>query len=595
MRLPGGNKHAPRTQELTAAGSGVDFGTTGAVNRKPLSGPTLRGRVEGVERHPMQRKLPDEYDTQQASEEGSHTPRRVLRLGITATNRKPLGVSGLGGAEGDSRTVPAGGNPGRVFTGVLLVPPEPTPPDRDPEPSARELADRRELRAELATKAPAWTGDAEWSEDMEYVWRVRVRSDIESLTARARRYRRAAQDLVTLDEYGGWPGRFLKRRAPGVRNATITRRALRAVRRDSALWSTDVDWSKSRGRSAPIVVDGPHGSVTLSGRRVELMKASEWADNRARSASMGRADLVATCRGRWRRVACGCGTAELLVGCDQTSLCEWCRKRHWRRWRRRIVRAMGPQLRAAHDAWVKGGRRGYQPGVYLITLTMPHSGDLVTDRKTMGAAWRDLSKAASYGGYHKGARRNADGHPCRGADWVDAKWWGHHAMVYEVTKGTVGDGHMHAHAAVISGWVPYDELRATWERSIPGAVIVDVVSPEDARKKAKERGRKLNAISNAAEYLAKYVTKGVEPAEMTGRKAGEMLVAFRGRRKVTTSAHFWRPLADRSGCPTCKQAHRLVEAPCGIQQHAPAAVLLAAAERSRWRPPRGQVGIRWPA
>jgi hypothetical protein len=247
------------------------------------------------------------------------------------------------------------------------------------------------------------------------------------------------------------------------------------------------------------------------------------------------------------------------------------------------VRAMAPHLRAARDQWNRRGRRGHAPGVYLITLTAPHSGDLVADRRRLGDAWRDVSKRASYGGYQLGAR------------WSERKWWGHHAMVYEATPGTAGDGHMHIHAAVISQWVPYAELRAAWERAIPGAVIVDVQSPADARAKANQRGRKLHDVSNAAEYLAKYVTKGVEPTEMTGRKAGELLIALRGRRKVTTSRHFWRPLAERRGCPTCGQSHVLVEAPCGLQEHAPAAVISAAAERSRWRPPRvgAQVALRW--
>ena len=233
---------------------------------------------------------------------------------------------------------------------------------------------------------------------------------------------------------------------------------------------------------------------------------------------------------------------------------------------------MGPHLRAARDMWNRGGRRGMAPGIYLITLTAPHSGDLVEDRRVLGEGWRELSKRASYGG-----------------------WWGHHALVWEATSGDNGEGHLHAHVAVISSWVPYAELHAAWRDAVPGALVVDVVDPGEARARAKKRGRRLNDVGSAANYLSKYVTKGVEPTELSGRKAGELLVAFRGRRKVTTSRGFWKPLSARKGCPTCGADHRLVAAPCGLQAVAPGAVLRAQCERVGLRLQRGspQVGLRW--
>lgn len=248
------------------------------------------------------------------------------------------------------------------------------------------------------------------------------------------------------------------------------------------------------------------------------------------------------------------------------------------------MKAMGVHLRVAIDAWRRKGAKGPKPGIYLVTLTMPHSGDLVADRTTMGDAWRDLSKRASYGGYQLGERYSL------------RKWWGHHAVVYEATDGTKSDGHMHCHAAVISQWVPYAELRAQWARSIPGAVIVDVVAPHVAVAKANAKGYATNQAGTAANYLAKYVTKGVDPSEMSGRKAGELLVAFAGRRKVTTSRHFWRVHSNAvPTCNGCACAFRLTSSPIGLQEHAPGAVLSSLAERTRWKPARGspQVALRW--
>lgn len=260
-------------------------------------------------------------------------------------------------------------------------------------------------------------------------------------------------------------------------------------------------------------------------------------------------------------IACGCGRREYRVGCNQPQLCLRCRQVHSRRWRRRIVRAMDAHLRAARSRWssTSGGKR---PGIYLITLTTPHSGDLEVDRRRMGEAWRRLSKEASY-----------------------RRWWSAHALVYEATGGSSGEGHLHAHVAVVSSWVPYAELHEAWRRAMPGAEVLDVQAP----------GRARSGAGQAAQYLSKYVTKGVDPGEFSGRKAGELLVAFRGRRKVTTSKGFWTPLLCRQGCRSCGLAHRLVGAPVSLQTIAPGAVLRAHAELAGWWVPRGPVqsGLRW--
>jgi diadenosine tetraphosphate (Ap4A) HIT family hydrolase len=205
------------------------------------------------------------------------------------------------------------------------------------------------------------------------------------------------------------------------------------------------------------------------------------------------------------------------------------------------------------------------PGIYLITLTGPHSGDLETDRRVLGEAWRALSKIA-----------NAE------------RWWSAYAMTWEATPGQNGEGHLHMHVAALSSWVPYEDLHTAWRSVMPGALVLDVQAPKQGRK----------AVGRAANYLAKYVTKGIEPVEFTGRKAGELLVAMRGRRKVTTSARFWLPVA--CVCRKCNQERTLSQSPPGLQDVMPAAVLRARAERHRWRGwklARGapQVEVRWPS
>jgi len=283
---------------------------------------------------------------------------------------------------------------------------------------------------------------------------------------------------------------------------------------------------------------------------VELWRSAEWNEHRARALAMPRGDLVSTCGRRFRKVRCGCGVIEVPVGCDVTQLCASCSKAHWRRWNRRISRAMDSHLRAKLAQWYRD-RQGYRPGIYLVTFTMPHSGDIASDRKTMGEAWRALTKDA-----HAGA------------------WWSTYALTWEVTPGTAGDGHVHMHLAAISSWIPYDELREAWQRHMPGAIQPDVSSPIDQKRKAKQLGRRYDPAESAAYYIAKYVTKGVNPREFTGQKAGELLVAFRGRRKVSTSEAFYVPLRDRQRvCKGCGELHRALGAPQGLASIAPGSQL----------------------
>lgn len=259
------------------------------------------------------------------------------------------------------------------------------------------------------------------------------------------------------------------------------------------------------------------------------------------------------------------------------------------RWRKRIVAGMDAALRrerAAWDATPSYRRRGMRPGIYLITLTAPHSGDLETDRRRMGKAVRRLQKHATAAG-----------------------WWRTYALTWEATAGARGDGHLHAHLAVVGSWVPYTATQTMrydaaiwaprrkgerakrpapglweiWERSMPGARVLDVQAPR--------RGGD-GAIA-AGHYLAKYVTKGIDPMEFTGAKAGELLVAFRSRRKVSTSKSFWVAVDSRCGC--CGEYVRSLGAPCSLQELFPGSVLRAHAERVGYHlergPPQGRLTL----
>jgi hypothetical protein len=299
------------------------------------------------------------------------------------------------------------------------------------------------------------------------------------------------------------------------------------------------------------------------------MRSAEWATERARAVAMRRTDVIATCGKRYRSVACGCSRYEFKVGCDQPTLCGPCRKKHAAKWWRRIANGMANALWHERTEWRQTPahrRRGMVPGIYLITLTGPHSGDMVTDRKNLGDAVRKLLKHATKHG-----------------------WWRTYALTWEATGGTRGDGHVHCHLAVVSSWVPYTGsteewaprrkgerrprvrgLHEVWQDAMPGAIQPDVSPPK----------RDCDQAQSAGHYLAKYVTKGVDPEEFSGAKAGELLAAFRNQRKVSTSAGFWQ---DKDAqCDCCGKGYRSVEVPCSLQDIAPAAVLRSLVTRHLW-------------
>lgn len=193
------------------------------------------------------------------------------------------------------------------------------------------------------------------------------------------------------------------------------------------------------------------------------------------------------------------------------------------------------------ERWARNGARGLRPRFYLLTLTLAHSGSIVADRARLGAAWRRLYQ-------HANARA----------------WWSTYAGAYEVTPGTDGLGHVHMHVVLLSSWVPYRELHDAWRSAL--RLRADEPHVLDIRQRLED-GRSVADV-DAASYVSKYVTKGVQPGEFTGQKAGELLVAFRGKRKVTTSSGFWRPTTR---CDTCAARYRLVELPPGLLRHTPGA------------------------
>lgn len=294
--------------------------------------------------------------------------------------------------------------------------------------------------------------------------------------------------------------------------------------------------------------------------RAELSRRAAWAEGRAQSQAMSREHKISTCRRRWISFRCGCQTIERPVGCDSTTLCDWCRKRHMRRWRRRITKALGAQQRARHAAWRHQGKpRGREPLVYLITLTIGHSGDVDVDRGELWAAWRAWQK------------------------WMTAEVGGsfHYAATWEVTEGEDGRGHVHCHIGAVLPWFDYAAAGEAWKKCSPRSSNAGI---DFTRSRAE----------SASKYLSKYVTKGVQLGVLPGVMAGEVIASWYGRRKVSTSRHFWRPLLARGKacCRRCAREWLVHERPPPLSRVAPESVWFATAELASVRLPRGPTQVR---
>jgi hypothetical protein len=182
---------------------------------------------------------------------------------------------------------------------------------------------------------------------------------------------------------------------------------------------------------------------------------------------------------------------------------------------------------------------------YVLTLTVPHSGDIARDRARLAELWARLGREA---------RRH--------------RWWTVYAATYEATPGTRGDGHVHMHVALLSAWVPYKDVHRHWRRILG-----------QSSYHLHFRYRHGCSVEQAARYIAKYASKGAQVGEFSGAKAGELLVAQYGRRKVTASRGFWTRSRE---CPCCGERYRCAP---GLGRRVPGLGILYAEAEVR--------GVRW--
>lgn len=247
-----------------------------------------------------------------------------------------------------------------------------------------------------------------------------------------------------------------------------------------------------------------------------------WHLARARGLETPREERVSTC-GRSRVVLrCGCDQLTAVPQrCQTRVVCEVCQRAHARRQASRVEQSVSAHLAEAVDRWARSGGRGPRPGVYLVTLTLPHGegAEAALDR-----SWRAMRRYA--GRMH---------------------WSASCATVLEWTPGRDDRGHPHLHVVVVAQWVDYRHVHQTWGDAVestgwprPGGRGVHV---------AVRRGSA--AAAAAARYVAKYLS--LSEVALTAVQWARLAAYYVGRRSVRVTKGWWR-WAPRP-CSTCEQRY----------------------------------------
>lgn len=268
---------------------------------------------------------------------------------------------------------------------------------------------------------------------------------------------------------------------------------------------------------APVATVGPApgATPTIGGRWWSSRAAALRVALERKVALCGTSSLTVTCRPR-RPGAPACGPRSVAVTCGQRWLCDTCRRRCYARLRARSARAISAHQRASRAAWVAAGSpRGGERKPVLATLTARHTGDLVADRATIARGWQLLRMWL-----HK-----------RIGKFV-------YLLVWETTSGRDGLGHVHAHVVALLPWVSWHDLREEWVRATDSASAGIDLSAGNMKAR------------NAAHYVAKYASKGVDLGLMDPSLAAKLLAMQRGKRLTSSSAGFWlRP--SRTAAEPC--------------------------------------------
>jgi hypothetical protein len=267
----------------------------------------------------------------------------------------------------------------------------------------------------------------------------------------------------------------------------------------------------------------------------------EYASRRV--ASLDR-DITPKLRGCNRVVfplACRCPSSRSwgVYTCRQTWLCSVCRKARARKIAGKVeaaleARVIAEQERARAGAFGFGGFRS-DIRIVLVTLTVKHSGDVDADRTRILEGWQNVRKR-----YHDE--------------------WGKFpsVLVWEVTPGTDGLGHVHAHVACVWPWRDYGRIGRWWYAGTHGGrdpgtnnrtSRINFGSGFRTKNQPRNVPKQPTTPRSMARYLAKYLSKGADSSAFSDELTARVSAAFYNQRSIVTSHRFWLP-RDLI-CPCC--------------------------------------------
>jgi len=288
-------------------------------------------------------------------------------------------------------------------------------------------------------------------------------------------------------------------------------------------------------------------AIVLSRRDRTTNPPDKWHRRRARSVRRDRLTVVQSCGTKWARIHCGCTAHLRPVACDQREMCDKCGDK----WRRRIL---GRLLRAtrAHEKYNLKAPRGFRWGrtgrwamlsLSVSSVLYDENGQFIRHRTI--AEQRDIMVTTAWPRWRAWIQKRT------GRSWP-------YAWVPEVTDGDAAAGHgrhPHLHAVIMLPVIPFEEMAAAWVAATGGAAgaqgfEISTSGKVNARNSHDQRDNSetpLAAAKNAAQYICKYASKGLDCAPET---AAEYWEAMYGKRRVSTSQGFWVQ-EEKLRCPDC--------------------------------------------
>jgi hypothetical protein len=248
---------------------------------------------------------------------------------------------------------------------------------------------------------------------------------------------------------------------------------------------------------------------------------ARFARQRAAGAIAPRRPKVQACGSKTFWAQCACGDMGIEERCGQRWLCGRCQSKRGAMFREKVIPGLKQRTEEARAAW-RGVVR-----IVLITLTVRHSGLLDVDRARIEAGWRAMRKKL-----HKSIGQF------------------HFVMAWECTPGRDGLGHVHAHVAAVLPFVDFGALRSTYVRATSGQGLRVDFSVKPKKRKGQRSAHQWTH-EHAANYLAKYVSKGVQLGDFEPQLAARVVSAFAEKRMVTPSKGLYVHRAHN--CKACGQ------------------------------------------